>query len=92
MHFIQGCGAIHKGDFIIEVNGESVVFLKPKEVKSKLKKSSRPLTVRFARPCSSKHYRTIYSPEGEKKIQKWSNQDVPAVDLCDIDLPPCPFL
>ena len=37
------------------------------------------MTVRFARPCSKSHYRTIYSPEGEKKIQKWSSQDVGVV-------------
>ncbi len=48
----------------------------PKEVKSRLKKSSRPMTVRFARPCSKSHYKTIVSPEGEKKTQMWSTQDV----------------
>ena len=74
--YLQGCGAVHKGDFIIAVNGEPVTFLGPRDVKGKLKKSPRPLTVRFAHHCSKEDYKTITSPEGEKKTQKWRDDDV----------------
>lgn len=65
-----------KGDYIIAVNGEPVIFLGPREVKSKLKKSPRPMTVRFAHPCSKEDYTTITSPDGFKKTKKWDDSDV----------------
>ena len=73
---LQGCGAITKGDFIYAVNGESVIYMTPNDVKERLKKSKRPMTVRFAKPVSKSHYKTITTPNGEKKIKKWGDSDV----------------
>lgn len=72
----QGCGVIKKGDFIYAINGEKVIFESPNDVKAKLKKSKRPMTVRFAKPVSKSHYKTITTPDGEKKTKKWGDSDV----------------
>ena len=63
-------------DFVYAINGEKVIFLSPNEVKSKLKTSKRPMTVRFAKPISKSHYKTITTPSGEKKTKKWGDNDV----------------
>lgn len=34
------------------------------------------MTVRFAKPISKSHYKTITTPSGEKKIKKWGDNDV----------------
>ena len=48
----------------------------PNNVKAKLKKTKRPMTVRFARPISKSLYQTITTPNGEKKTKKWGDSDV----------------
>ena len=53
----------------MSINGESVVFLEPKEVKAKLKSAPRPMTVRFVRQCSESHYSSVTTPEGEKRVK-----------------------
>lgn len=53
-----------------------MIFESPKDVKEKLKNSKRPMTVRFAKPVSKSHYKTITTPDGEKKIKKWGDRDV----------------
>ena len=60
------------------VNGESVVFMEPKEVKAKLKSASRPMTVRFVRQCSESHFSTATTPSGQKRVKKWIDGDVPS--------------
>lgn len=34
------------------------------------------MTVRFAKPISKSHYKTITTPSGEKKTKKWGDSDV----------------
>ena len=72
----QGCGAVKKGDLIYAVNGETVIFMSINDVKDKLKKSKRPMTVRFVKPVSKSHYKTITAPNGEKRIKMWGDSDV----------------
>lgn len=54
----------------------------PNDVKAKLKKSKRPMTVRFAKPISKSQYQTITTPNGEKKTKKWGDSDVKSMIPC----------
>ena len=68
----------------MSINGESVVFLEPKEVKAKLKTAPRPMTVRFVRQCSESHYSSVTTPEGEKRVKKWIDGDVGTHPLFEV--------
>lgn len=58
------------------INGECVIFMKPKEVKSKLKSTKRPMKVRFCKPCSKSDQKEIKTPDNERRVQKWEDSDV----------------
>ena len=78
----QATKSVKKGYFVFAINGESVVFLTPKEVKSKLKASKRPMKVRFCKPCSKSDQKEIKTPNNEKRLQKWEDSDVIHIPSC----------
>ncbi|KAK8803636.1 hypothetical protein WA158_001330 [Blastocystis sp. Blastoise] len=68
---IERLDAIHEDDFIIAINGESTLGLPFKEIKEKLAKTPRPMTIRFAKPIPKNEWKKIVLPSGETITKQW---------------------
>ena len=79
---LQATRSVKKGYFVYAINDECVIFLKPKDVKSKLKSATRPMKVRFCKPCSKSDQKDIKTPDNEKRVQKWEDSDVIRIVPC----------
>lgn len=58
------------------VNKRVVFLMNGKEVSEMIRKSKRPLRIRFAKPCDKTRWKSLLMPDGSQGVQKWDDSDV----------------
>lgn len=72
----KGLNTIERGDYILLVNKRVVYLMNGKEVGEIIRKSGRPLRIRFAKPCDKTRWKSLLMPDGSQSVQKWDDSDV----------------